>query len=299
MESIAQLIPLPHRSPLPFTLGEAVAELGLWSGAARAESWRNRGNQESLDQDIATYFDSAGPRLRDFIRDLVPELVTSNDRRIISAQAAEFAKRWHEPEAIRAAYYDLCLAAASGSHGTWELKPMAEILASQLGEAHRSRSILSEASTALVGEPFPHQLKDWLGADKSLDDFTPAVRIETASNVLAAKPPTGHVVVWLLYRRAQVPPRLSAGPITFLRADWAIPNATIENGQDFEEREELKTLLEDQFAFNKDDLFKEQAAEESYVLVRVDMGQRSAGGAADEATRRVDALLYRRRSRGR
>lgn len=291
MESVAELVPVPHRGPRPFTLGEAVAELGLWAGSARTESWGNPRNRASLDQDVATGIAAIGPRLRASLSDLLPMLVTDENRSTIASAAADFAERWRQTESVDAAFRDLCEASATGSYGVWDLKPMAEVLASQLGETRRGWNVLSEVSTALAGEPDQFQLKRWLGEEAILDDFTPSVRLATAGKLLRTDPPRGRVVVWLLYRRARVGARVSAGRITFLLADWAIPNATRDNGQDFPERDELRALMTDSLSFKEEELISGDPAGERHVLVRVDLGQRSAASATEEATRRVDALL--------
>lgn len=291
MMSVAELLPVPHREPAPFTLGEAVAELGLWASTARTESWENARNRTSLEDGIRTGLASVGPRLRAAVSDLLPTLVARGDRQTIAAVATEFAERWREPSSIDAAFRDLCEAAASNSCSNWDLKPQAETLASQLGEVHRGWGALNTASTMLAGEPHSFDLERWVGPGATLDDLSPRVRIAAAQKVLTSDPSNGRVVVWLLYRRAQVNGRVAAGPITFLRADWAIPNATRDDGQEFAERDELRALVEGHLFIKEEELFTDEAAKEQYVLARVDLGQRNAAGAASEAAQHVDALV--------
>lgn len=290
MESVAAFLPVQPLGPSPFTLGEAVAELGLWAAAARIESWDNQHNRESLDQDISSALAAVGPRLRAVIGDLLPALVTAAGRQTIVQASAEFAKRWQRPSAVSASFRDLAETADSDAAGSWRLRPAAEILASQIGAAHRSWGLLDQASTVLAGDPHPLELKHWLGHDVG-EDLTPLLRLEIADRALTSSDSNGKVVVWLLYRRANIGLRLAAGPITFLRPGWAIPNATRVDGQEFEERDELRALLEGPLFPNADELLSEDATEEQFVLVRVDMGSRSAAGAREEATQRVEALI--------
>lgn len=290
MQSVAELLPTPHKGPLPFTLGEAVAELGLWAGTARAESWANRGNRESLDHDVEITLAVTGPKLRAVVDDLLPMLRTSAGRPAILQATAEFSERWQQPAAVLAAFSDLCAMAAE-THPVWDLHSKAEILASQIGAGQGAWSLLNDASRMLDGEPHPVEIKHWLGEDSGPGDLTPSQRLEISSKILTGEPATGEITVWLVYRRANVSFRVAAGPITFLRADWAVPNATHADGQEFDERDELRGLLEGPLFPSEAELLGEDAASEQYVLVRVDLGCRRAAGASDVATRLVESLL--------
>lgn len=291
MESVSELLRLPPRAPQPFTLGEAVAELGLWASTARDDSWKNASNRSSLARDIDFHLDIVGPRLRASLSDLLPSLATDTDRATVAIAAADFAERWQRRDTIDAAFRDLCEAASTGSLGVWDLKPMAELISSQLGDAGRDWGLLSNVRTVLSGDPHGFQLEGWLAEGAGSETLTPTIRLDIARNMLTAEPPTGRVVVWLLFDRAQVNARVAAGPITFLLSAWAIPNATRDDGQHFPERDELRAMMADSSQFREDDLVPGDLAGENFVLVRVDLGQRSAAGAAEEATRRVDALL--------
>ena len=102
--------------------------------------------------------------------------------------------------------------------------------------------------------------------------------------------PAGQVVVWLAYTRAITEMRMVAGPMTFLRADWALPNAFEDGPNEFPEREELRAIRRD--AFWLDPLLKAALRPENrIVLVRVDLGQRALAGALEEAQNRVEAVL--------
>jgi len=290
MRSVAELLPVPHLAPQPFTLGEAVAELKLWAETARAESWRDGKNRRSLNLDIASGLNVLGPRLRSRVEDLLRGLDTEHDREAIAAACATFFEIWGTMDAISESFRDLCEAAASGA-GVWDLRPLAEALVSQTGDTVRGWGVLNEAAVALEGDPHSLQIEHWLGEGSTAADLTPTVRLELAESVITSSRVAGNVVVWLLYRRALGLFTLSAGPITFFRMDWAIPNATRDDGQDFIYRDELRTLVSEHSWLVKDDLLGSTPDADRFVLARVDLGERSPAGASEEALRQVEALL--------
>lgn len=289
MLSVAKVL-LPSRTNPTFTLGEAVDELRLWADRARAESWEDRGNRNSLYRDIEATSAALGPRLRSHLDDLLPNLHEGVDRRAAGKAAAAFGERWHRTDSIRSAFRDLCEAAATETCGTADLKPMADILASQLGEPFGHAS-LGASSRALFKTPFQLELNFWLGKEATIDDLTPQTRLRAAERLLTHSIEEGLVIMWLLYRHAQIDGRITAGSVTLVDAEWAIREAKRTEAGAFEEQEELRGVQECQIWFNEESLFDDDIDREPYVLARVDLGHRPLDGAEEEAIRRIDALL--------
>lgn len=291
MQSVAAIIAVPHRAERPFTLGEAVAELGIWARDARDDAWAFAGNRVSLDNDIAGLVTFIGPEVLAIVSDLLPQLSTANDRVVVSQAANDFTARWTQPATIGAAFRDLCAFARSADPTMTALEPRARIVASQLGEASRGFGVLSEISNLLSAEPDDWQVERIRAQDERFVEDSPSSRLAAAERLLEEEPASGEVVVWCLYRRARIPWRTSAGPITFLRAASAIQYATGEEDGIFPEQDELRHLLEESVGFDAERILEHEESGESHVLVRVDMGARSPLGAAVDAHQRIDALL--------
>lgn len=291
MQSVSAVITVPRRAESPFTLGEAVAELGIWASEARDEAWTHSGNRDSLERDIAFLATLLGPEVLAIVTDLLPQLSTGNDRVAVAQATRVFTARWTQPATIGAAFRDLCAFAQSPGATVTDLEPRARIIASQLGEASRGFGVLSEVSNLLSAEPDDWQVERVQAQDERFVDDTPASRLAVAQRLLEEDPAAGAVVVWCLYRRARVPWRTSAGPITFLSAASAIQYATGEEQGIFPEQDELRGLLEHSVGFDADSILEHEEQGESHVLVRVDLGIRSPLGATADAEQRTDALL--------
>lgn len=291
MQSVSAVIELPYRAARPFTLGEAVTEIELWARDARDEAWNHGGNQASLDRDIATLTTALGPQVLAVVSDLLPDLTTTKDRSIVAQAAANFTARWTRPSTIGAAFRDLCQLAAAAGTTMADLEPRARIIASQLGEESHGFGLLAEIRNLLSAEPNEWQLGIIRSQDELFTDDSAPSRVAAAERLLSADRYTGAVVVWSVYRRARIPWRTPAGPITFLRATYAIHDALADDRDVFPERNELRALLQNPGGLDGDRIVEDEGRGESFVLVRTDLGQRSPLGAADEAERRIDALL--------
>jgi hypothetical protein len=282
MEAVADVLPLPHRAAMPFTLGEAVEELDLWARLARSESWASSQNRRSLQTDIEEMAAQTGPRLRDQLKSVLAETLKATERTEISAVAGRFLDCWRSPESISAAFRDLCSVAVQPTVTTFQLGPYANVLASQLGESAQSAwGPLRSAADSLMG----------YAASGTSGDVPPEQRLRLAEEILCAEPPSGEVTVWALYERAVSPFRLQFGDITFLRADWVVPNAMRDDGQPFPERDELRSILDGPWW--PTDLLDEALRQPSnrLVLARVHFGVRELAGAAADAIRQIDAIL--------
>jgi hypothetical protein len=290
MEVVAQVLPPGHQAPPPFTLGEAVQELSTWTSSARTESWRKR--DDSLRDDVLFLLTRTGPRVRARVEDLVTRATTrETPRAVVNDAARSFVDQWTEHDTVLSGFRDLCARAAQGNATTADLRPLAEIVASQQGARSRqSWNVLHEVAALLGPNDVGVGRRGFYPGGRELEDASPAIRLKAAEGRLTAESRKGHVVVWLLYERAVSPFRLVAGPITFLRADWTVPNASREDGKMFPERDELRALLKE--AFWLQELNNElETTTKRHVLVRVDLGHRSTLGAQEEAERLVEAIL--------
>jgi hypothetical protein len=225
--------------------------------------------------------------LRKRFEAILDEVVVVKTQQDVIALAKRFDAIWASNDTIIAGFRDLCDAARSKDATTLALRPLADVIASRIGPAARGGfSVLSGAVDALLRTNA--RLERW-ESDPLPSPLTEYDRVELALNRLLAAP-AGHVVVWLAYARAITDMRMVSGPVTFLRADWALPNAYGDGLIDFPERDELRAIRK--HAGWLDELHEASLkVENRIVLVRVDLGVRAAPGALEEAHQRVEAIL--------
>lgn len=289
--SVAEVLPLAHRAMPPYTLGEAVAEYGAYAQATPASGWNSpqaNNNRDSLRSEVGRQAEAVGERLGTLVIPLLEIFGKDSSADAVVSAAARFAEVWCSETARMHAFDDLCHAAAFPAATSRQLRLLSAIIASQVGRAAQGPfSLLSLAADALVNteaalsrgsrSKFPHPL-------------TESDRLEMATNILVAAP-TGQVVVWTAYYRATTSHmREVAGPMTFLNAEWALPNAFDVEVTDFPERAELREIREDVYWLDEAHVASLKK-ENRIVLVRVDLGERQTAGAVEEAQRRVEALL--------
>jgi len=289
--SVAEVLPLQHRAGAPYTLGEAVAELGEYAQALDASEWNSnpaKKNRDSLRTEIQAQSEAIGERLGELIDPLLDDLRDGGRQEAVVVAATRFGEVWHSELAVTDAFLDLCDAAKVSGTTSHALRKLSAIIASQVGPAANSAfSLLSYAADRLVNTE--DDLARWI--DTQLPEpLTEADRLEMATDILVA-PPAGRIVVWTVYYRA-VPSRMRevAGPMTFLRADWALPNAFDIELQDFPERAELSEIREDVSWLDQVHV-ESQKPENRLTLVRIDLGERQLAGAVEEAHRRIEAVL--------
>lgn len=289
--SVAEVLPIPHGAPAPYTLGEAAAELGAYAQAVGRSDWNSghaKQNRESLSGEIASQSAFLGQRVADLIATAVADMRDDSDPDSVIAAVAAFAQTWHSETAVTAAFHDLCDASQVPGATTAELRTLASVIASQIGPAATDTfSVLSRAVDVLLNTE--EDLARW--HDIPLPrPLTEVHRLRMATDVLVA-PPRGRIVVWTVYYRAATSRmREVAGPMTFLRAEWALPNAFDFELHDFPERAELRAIRKETGWLDKLHI-ESRKAENRLVLVRVDLGERQVAGAEQEARRRVEAVL--------
>lgn len=292
LQSVAEVLPLPHRAPVPYTLGEAVRELGDYAHSLGGAEWTSRSAENyrlSLRGEIHAQFEFVGGRLRTLVEPLLAELCAGSAPEVVSAAAATFRESWHSERAKCAAFDDLCAQARIPGTTTTVLRRLSAIIASQIGEASRdSFSPLRRAADALVdsAEDLVRRHPALLPVPLDEED-----RVGMAKDSLMTVP-TGDVVVWTAYYRATLPRmRLPLGPMVFLEAEWALPNAFAPDGYEFDESSELRQIRGEVSWL--DTVFEHDAASigNRVVLVRIELGERSLAGAVEEALRRIEAVI--------
>lgn len=290
--SVAEVLPLPQPSKPPYTLGEAVAELGDYAHAVTsAREWNSNAgtqNRGSLREEIRVQAEAIGGRLKDLVAPLLDDLHDDTNQEAIVAVATRFGEVWHSETAVTDAFHDLCAAAKISGTTSRALRALSAVIASQVGPAaHSAFSSLSDAADALVSTE--EDMAHWRGWQRA-EPLSEEDRLEMAKHNLVAAP-AGRIIVWTVYYRALLSGmREVVGPMTFLRADWALPNAFGDELQDFQERAELRGMREKVRWL--DELHVEALKPENRLtLVRIDLGERQMAGAEEEARRRIEALV--------
>ena len=289
--SVAEVLPLPHRADAPYTLGEVVAELGGYAQAVTPSKWNSKivvNNRDSLRKEILAQSEAVGGRLGAFVAPLLDDLRDDANREAVVAAAAKFGEVWHSEMATADAFRDLCDAAKVFGTTSRALRKLSAIIASQVGPAaHSAFSLLSYAADALVNTE--EDLALWRDAQLP-KPLTEEHRILMARDSLVAAP-AGRIVVWTVYYRALLSRmREVIGPMTFLQADWALPNAFDVELFDFPERAELREIR-DEVTWLDELCVAALKPENRLTLVRIDLGERQVVGAEEEARRRIEALI--------
>lgn len=289
--SVADVLPIPHREGPPYTLGEAVAELGDYAQGVTASEWNSRPckrNRSSLREEIRVQIEAIGDQVEDLVLPWLDDLRDDNNQEAVVAAATRFCEEWHSEIAVAKAFHDLCGAAQVEGTTSRALRQLSAVVASQVGPAANSAfSVLGQAADALVSTE--EDLARWDGVQR-LDPLSEEQRLVMARNSLVAAP-AGRVIVWTVYYRALLSGMSEViGPMTFLRADWALPNAFEIELQDFPEGAELRGIREEVLWL--DELHAEALNPENRLtLVRIDLGERQVAGAEEEARRRIEALI--------
>ncbi|WP_066587938.1 hypothetical protein [Cellulomonas timonensis] len=186
--------------------------------------------------------------------------------------------------AVQAAWADLVEAARDGDDAAmlWG----AECLEAQLtARGFTGKLMLSGAASALVGQ---------LPAN-TVGPIPPVeMRVQTAEHLLASDPETGRCVAWLTYDEAMPDDFTSTyGTITFLEADWCLPNAIREDGRPFPFRDEVRALAAKgiDWEFDGENWKPDRSRRPYIVLARVDLGDRATTEAIEHAGELVQLMI--------
>lgn len=105
-----------------------------------------------------------------------------------------------------------------------------------------------------------------------------AKRLAACEDYVGRAAPSGNCIAWVALEGTRLPEFvMEAGPVTFFMAEWAVPNAQLDDGQLFLHRDELREIATYSFI----DIPKDN----NVVLARVELGHHPAAGALDEAWR--------------
>lgn len=289
--SVAEVLPLQHRAVRPYSLGEAVAELGAYARAVDPLDWKKfhcKGNRSSLRREIEAQSRNLGKTLGASILPMLATFSDDADQAALVYAAEQFEKAWQSKASVADAFEDLCEAAKEPAATSRALRKLSAVIASQVGPAaFGSFSQLTRAANVLVDTE-----EDLArGAKGSIPrPLTERQRCEMARNELVDMP-FGRVVVWTAYFRAEISQmREVIGSVTFLDAHWVLQSVFDEGSADFPELAELREISETGLWLEK--IYEESLKPENrLVLVRVELGERQAAGAAEAALRQIEAIL--------
>lgn len=289
--------------PLPVV----IEEVSNWIRFAGEESWDRGENRKSLVRDLDLANLAVGTLLR---RVLSPELhayklgisnpiaadkkARPEARTEALARGTELIGKLCSPKAITATWNDLIGLARQGTADSRDLRSIVDLLRAQLDVAgHDAKVLLRRIVQVLL--QMEHERTDITSSEDGTlerhlkEPLDVADRLQASDGLLSKLPETGSCVVWLGYRHGRVDNPVPAGDVTFLDAGWSIPNAALDDGQDFEYRDELSLLTK--AGVYKYTYETGTIAPEVGLLVRVDLGRRVARGAKEDAIAIADALL--------
>lgn len=279
-------------SSLPLLL--AVRELEEWKRLATSETWGTRANRRALADDLTASMSLIGRHLKAHLSPVLDNYVRMaigcfSERRADRADAASMPGATLQEAiataaAVRAVWADLVEAARNGDDDAalW----CRCCLGSQISARGQDGSrMLSEAAWYVLGQ----ERRFEVGPVPSLD-----MRLDRARDVLATDPPAHSCVVWLTYEHADLTGFTATfGPVTFLEADWCLPNAIRDDGQPFTYRDEVRALVaaDHDWDFDEENWKPDRSRRPYLVLARVDLGERATAGAIDHAARLVRLIL--------
>lgn len=296
-EWVRSLVELLASGPAPsssLALRLAIGELEDWMRVATSETWRAKANRRALAADLESSASGAGSHLRSVLAPALEEHVRWAVSVFATATGAKDAAGGSlgetllgsmvTPDAVIATWLDLvdALRDADDDAAAW----CRECLQSQLSAwgVDGSRR-LQEVAWYVVG----NESRGDVGPIPSL-----AMRLERAAGALTRRVPARDCVVWLTYERADLREFVATfGPVTFVEADWCLPNAIASNGHDFAFRDELRALAASghNWSFDEHNWTPDSSRRPYVVLARVELGEGPTRDAVEEAAREVQLML--------
>ncbi len=292
-------MPAPHTAEL--ALFDALDEIEQWRLHARPDTWKlTTKTRQALRDEFAASSAMLGtnlrrvlsPWLREYTRTVGGRFaegkIGAHDVVAMDAPATSLRATLVSVQGIGAAWEDAVEASRSDNDNdlAWSVISLAKQLAAS-GQDSR-RTLLSAASALHPGR--------WAGPeDPSAAAQPTAARLAAAHEILMRSPGKYHCVAWITYARARLgSAEQTFGPVTFLEADWALPNALGVDGQSFLHRDELRQLaLANPHDWQFDDVnWVPDRSRRPYLgLARVDLGHRETHHALQDAERTVQVLL--------
>jgi hypothetical protein len=271
----------PIRAEGPLSLWELVGLLENWVVGARPEAWARDDNRRHLADETWATREALNPWIEAEVLDCLDDLFAELGRMTGSAaEVRELSRilvalrgRLDERALLDVLVHRLVFLAQVGfadQHTVFfALENLDDLLTAR---GYEPRGVRSHLAYELTGRHQGSAAPPWQQRlSETLDDF-------------AAQTEPRRLVVWLEYENAEVHSVVRAGPVTFFRWIWAVPNARLENGQDFEFRDDLRRYLEERPE-------EEEAALEHVVVVRVDLGVGPSPTAIQRALTLVTAIV--------
>jgi hypothetical protein len=298
LEALEQVMSHDYRASDRLPLGILTREIEHWCDRARAESWKRLLNPRSLLDDIHDTLTTLGPHLKAQVLASSERLAneaqclqgkpgpTEEQTAALCSAAVQLRSELSRPAVVEAAWRDAWKAAKQEEFELlrWRMLCLTELLELR-GRDPRLAAV--DVAQALHGWRLDK------ADNETPDERTLAERLDAAGEALSTATSDSPCVVWLVYDNATLQSNgHEVGSLTFYEADWAVPNAAMENGQQFAHREELRELLTSWQGNAWNELSDRGSTTRNWiVLARVDLGTRSPYGAIEAADQVVQTMV--------
>lgn len=315
---VRELVGLLEQRATPlesYSLVDHLDDLEPWIHHRPSDVDRNR---RSLLSDLAVVTPEMGPLLHSEVAEQVAHLRASvapalnsrasdPDRLVARKAISEVRTALTGTDAVRAAWADLVAAVQDPNSRPWTLVNRVALLLAMVRNRDDDPTRVAHLLVGILHD----ERRDVVSARARIEGALPVLadrggsaglaavdRVQLCSELLCAAPMTGRCIGWIAYAGAINRPVAAVGPVTFLEARWAIPNALDDRGQIFTGRDELRTpfaLTEaDQAELDLEDPDRREWA----ILARVDLGNCPVAGALTRARQLVGAVIDVSATRG-
>ncbi|GAA4694133.1 hypothetical protein APR04_002359 [Promicromonospora umidemergens] len=304
IKSLVSSLDRRHGASSIMPLTSVVDEIAAWVDMASGEeAWAKRTNHGYLRLELDRSTGALGAAVRAVVsaplsrfEAAFTQLVTSPRTVLVHAPGSRTDAVWTDlassakdllttleaDGATTASWDDLVTAARDRSLSARQYRPIADLLFDQLQRrGHDSESIFNTLASLVAYGPEAEE-SPLHHLDVPTEDRIARARV-TVSSPAEVEP----TVVWLGYQ-GHAWLTLSAGRVSFMDAQWHVPNAR-PDGQGFDHKPELWDLVKDGYQFKVAKLVDEESDVE--LLVRVDLGETTAAGAVKRATDMVETIL--------
>lgn len=302
LDELQELLATTPGRATALPLGVIVEDIQALLLHRRDKGWQRARN--AIGTDWAATMNCLGPALRSAlgpaidsadttIRRLVTQAPSMRERHAAEPTLAALLAALCTEGAIRAAWHDVIDAVGSEAmpwHLVWDRRA---VLADALRAAGHDAMGVTKLIVQVLGDQ-AHAVAEAnvkLGRREWPADFVKLIhtnaglpaeaRLALATDLLCSWVQSGRCVVWLGFIDARVDTfHVEAGAVTFLDAEWAVPNAQ-EGGQTFPHRDELSSAMQ----------LPDADKLHNVVLARVDLGVRPVTGAASAAVDIAETIV--------
>ncbi|WP_460848554.1 hypothetical protein [Nocardioides ultimimeridianus] len=304
VKSLVSSLDRRHRRTTVLPLTVAVEEILNWVKLASGpDAWVRANNRRSLrcdlEQSTAALGDSLGAEIGSPLRlfvDAFGRLRSASKDVLRTPPGMRTAQVWVDVErsaealltslgtdtAVAATWDDLVKIAQNAAPADQAHHSIADLLFDQLRRRGLDPDRTFQQSVSMLAYGRSPD-----GDPVGENDMSPGERLAGARAIVCAPASVNSTVVWLGYQGPAVQ-GVTAGPVTFFNAQWAVPNSH-PDGQAFPHKDELSALVQ------QGGLFKvaRQPDDKSGVdsLVRVDLGDTTAAQAARRAVDIVETIM--------